>query len=226
VDVAAPDWIRGRESRSREFPWGSLLSSVPGSAAGLPVSIPPNRAIELCRTNSSPKPSRRRIWPGPVLLLEECRRRFTKLVTAYQGLWRDRPEKRLQVLTLLQGEFAIHCRVESGSLYPLVVKHADPSVSKRIEEAELEHRVIEAMLQELSLTAPTHGWFDMLMKTLAIRFQRHGDQLDIHLFPLARTLPVVSCLDSGPEATRRRGGCGAEERTWQPPEWDARSENP
>jgi len=85
----------------------------------------------------------------------------------------------------------------------MIMKSADPSVSKRIEEAELEHRVIEAMLQELSQTAPTPGWFDMLMKTLALRFQRHGDQLDIHLFPLARTLPAVSCEDSGLEATRR-----------------------
>ena len=87
-------------------------------------------------------------------------------------------------MTFLGEEFETHCRIEKESLYPLVVKADDPSVSKRIGEADLEHRVIKAMLQEMSRSAPRQGWSDMMMKTLSLRFQRHGDELKIHLFPL------------------------------------------
>jgi len=213
VDVAAPDWIRGGEQGSQESPSASLLTSAPKSPADRPLFIAETIVLDPRRTDSFPRKegplplgrlaAGRWTWSGPALLLEESRGRFTILVTAYQHLWRDRTQERLKIAILLREEFTTHCRVEKEFLYPLVVKTEDPSVSKRIGEAELEHRVIEAMFQELSRTEPSPRWSEMLLKTLSIRFQRHGDQLQVHLFPLAGTMPVAMLDEDGSATTIR-----------------------
>jgi Hemerythrin HHE cation binding domain len=213
VDVAAPDWIRGGKQGSRDFPPASLLTSVPKSPAERPLLTAAGLALDSSRTDSFPRKEGpvplgrlsggRWTWSAPALLLEESRGRFTLLVTAYQHLWRDRAQERLKIVVLLRDEFTTHCRVEKECLYPLVVKAEDPSVSKRIGEAELEHRVIEAMLQELSRTKSRPCWSEMLLKTLSIRFQRHGDQLQVHLFPLAGTMPVAMLDEDGSATTMR-----------------------
>ena len=219
MSVATPDWIRGGEEGSPDSPSALLLTSAPKSPSDSPLFIAEKRALYLGRTDSFPQkdrpvplgrpPTGRWAWSDAALLLEESRERFAILVTAHQRLWRDRAQERLKIVILLREEFTNHCRVEKECLYPLVVKAKDPSVSKRIAEAELEHRVIEQMLRELSRTQTNHWWCEMLLKTLSIRFQRHGDQLQVHLFPLVGTMPVLICdtayaTDSGAASEDRR----------------------
>jgi len=86
-------------------------------------------------------------------------------------------------------ELSIHARIEQDIFYPAITELGEPEdAPDLIEEALGEHRIVKALLTELSLFAPATQEFDAAMQALEEGFGRHAEEEEKEIFPLFEKL--------------------------------------
>ncbi len=88
-------------------------------------------------------------------------------------------------------ELAVHAEIEEEIFYPAVAELADSGdAPDLIAEALEEHRIVKALLEELSMLAPDGPEFDATMQTLEDSVSRHAEGEEREIFPLFEKLPA------------------------------------
>jgi len=127
--------------------------------------------------------------PRATEVLKADHERVKTLFSEYEEFGDDSALTKQGIYEQVLRELAVHARIEEEIFYPALAELGEPEGAPRlVEEALGEHRIVKALLAEISLFAPDSPEFDVAMQALVESVGRHVEEEEKKLFPLFEKL--------------------------------------
>jgi hemerythrin superfamily protein len=142
--------------------------------------------------------------PRATEILKADHERVKSLFSEYEEFGDDSALTKQGIYEEILRELAVHGRLEEEIFYPAIAESGSPGVvGAAVDEALEEHRIIKALLAELSMFAPDGQEFDAAMQALEDSVHRHAEEEEKELFPRFEALDAAR-RDEVSEALWRR----------------------
>jgi hemerythrin-like domain-containing protein len=145
----------------------------------------------------------RLISRSPVNLLMDEHQLLGSLLEAYEGLAPEQMMEKARLTRKIDDEVGRHIGTEESLFYPTLLELKDSRVHERVAEALAEHRVLEALAENLRKAGPGAAR-DSAVRTLHSHVSRHLDFEEQEVFPFSWGLPGITLNQMGLEIEERR----------------------
>jgi iron-sulfur cluster repair protein YtfE (RIC family) len=125
--------------------------------------------------------------------LTDDHRRIARLFDDFDELDRDDSQSLQELVETTCIELQIHSILEEELFYPAVRAHvatADEEVADRLNEAQIEHESVDALIARLQELHPDEALYAGCFKVLAAYVKHHVHEEERSLFPRLHTLGV------------------------------------
>jgi hemerythrin superfamily protein len=127
--------------------------------------------------------------PRATEALKSDHERVKLLFSEYEEFGDDSALTKQGISEQILRELAVHAQIEEEIFYPAVATLGEfGNAAGLVEEALEEHRIVKALLAELSLSAPDSPDFDATIQALEDSVARHADEEEKRIFPLFEKL--------------------------------------
>lgn len=142
------------------------------------------------RTHSAARPPQRTALPAApdaITLLKQDHQRIDALFRHFEQLERDGAEK-AALVQMICAELRIHTQVEEAIFYPAV--HAATGDDALTNEADVEHALARALVEELESMKPGDDHYDAMVTVLGRYVRQHMEKERQEIFPRARAAHI------------------------------------
>ena len=127
--------------------------------------------------------------PRATEILKADHDRVKALFSEYEEFGDDSALTKQGIYEELQRELDLHAEIEEKIFYPALAGLGESEDAPGlIAEALEDHRIVKALLVELSLFAPEGADFDAAMQALEEEVGRHAEEEEKEIFPLFEKL--------------------------------------
>jgi len=123
--------------------------------------------------------------PRATDILKKDHERVKSLFSEYEEFGDDSALTKQGIYEAVLHELSVHARIEEEIFYPAVAElGGTEDAAGTVEEALEEHRIVRALLSELSLVPPGSLDFDASMQALEESVGRHVEEEEKEIFTL------------------------------------------
>jgi iron-sulfur cluster repair protein YtfE (RIC family) len=130
--------------------------------------------------------------PRATEILVADHERVKTLFSEYEEFGDDSALTKEGIYEEILRQLAIHGKIEEEIFYPAILDLGNwHDAGGAVEDALEEHRIVKALLAELSMFAPDSQEFDATMQALEDSVDRHVQEEEKELFPLFEKLDAA-----------------------------------
>lgn len=117
-------------------------------------------------------------------ILREDHRSVKKLFAEFDKLEESDLDERTVLFRKLKQELTVHSQIEEEIFYPAVQEVRVDDADELVREAQEEHRIVETLIEELSLMRADDPQFCAKLKVLKDNVLHHIQEEEHELFPI------------------------------------------
>jgi hemerythrin superfamily protein len=118
-------------------------------------------------------------------ILQEDHQAVKKLFEDYD---QEEGSERTSLFQEIKNLLTVHAQIEAEIFYPAIERSDDERAGELVQEAHEEHRLVQALLDELTRLIPGDASFHAKMKVLQENVLRHAEEEESEIFPLFQHL--------------------------------------
>ncbi len=121
-----------------------------------------------------------------IKLLRDDHEAVSALFERYEKLVkRGTDAQKAEIARKICTELSIHAKLEEEIFYPALREH-DPDADALLDEADVEHAGLKALIAQLTTGSPSEDLFDAKVKVLGEYVKHHVKEEQSEIFPAAR----------------------------------------
>lgn len=144
-------------------------------------------------------------------LLKRDHKIVKDLFEEYEEIEDGSLEEKNRLFETIRREIALHSQIEEEIFYPRISQTGDEEAGELVRKAAEEHKIVETLLEELSMMDASDPAFDAKMEVLCESVEHHVDEEENGLFSKVKKMSREDQNTLGRDLAERKAELMGEE---------------